>query len=64
MKFEGKSGANVNVEFYDASGKLVLTKKNVKSDEEFNIESLIKGTYVLKVVQNGTMIYTSIITRK
>ena len=64
VKFEGKSGANVNVEFYDASGKLVLTKKNVKSDEEFNIESLIKGTYVLKVVQNGTMIYTSIITRK
>lgn len=64
VKFDGKTGANVNIEFYDASGKLVLTKKNVKSDEQFNIESLIKGTYVMKVVQNGTMIYTSIITRK
>lgn len=64
VKFDGKSSTNVKVEFYDASGKLVLTKNNVKSEEEFNIESLIKGIYVLKVVQNGTMIYTSIITKK
>ena len=64
ITFESKSGAAANIEFYDASGKLVLTKRNVKSDEEFNIESLVKGNYVVKVVQNGTMIFTSIIIRK
>lgn len=62
VKFE--NGKAADIEIYDASGKLVLTKKNVKSDEEFNIENLGKGDYVLKVLQNGTMIYTSVIIRK
>lgn len=64
IKFEGKNGKAADVELFDTSGKLVLTKKNVKSDEEFSIESLPKGTYVLKASQSGTMIYSSVIIRK
>ncbi len=62
IRFSGKT--EVNVEFYDASGKLVLAKKDVKSDEEFNIESLSKGTYVMKVIQASNMIYSTTIIRK
>ncbi|MDP9961735.1 T9SS type A sorting domain-containing protein [Chryseobacterium lathyri] len=59
-----ENGKAADIEIYDAAGRLVLTKKNVKSDEEFNIESLGKGDYVLKVLQNGTMVHTSVIIRK
>jgi len=59
-----ENGKAADIEIYDASGKLVLTKNNVKSGEEFNIENLGKGDYVVKVLQNGTMIYTSVIIRK
>ncbi|REC79969.1 glycosyl hydrolase [Chryseobacterium elymi] len=59
-----ENGKAADIEIYDASGKLVLTKKNVRSDEEFNIENLGKGDYILKVLQNGTMIHTSVIIRK
>lgn len=64
VKFDSKGGNAVNIEIFDASGKLVLTKKSVKSDEEFSIESLPKGSYVLKASQNGSMIYSSVIIRK
>lgn len=64
IKFNSKEGNTVNIELFDASGKLVFTKKNVKSAEEFNIESLTKGIYVLKAMQNGKMIYSSVISRK
>ncbi|WP_080778822.1 T9SS type A sorting domain-containing protein [Chryseobacterium phocaeense] len=62
VKFE--NGKTVDIEIYDASGRLVMTKKNIKSDEEFNIEILGKGDYVLKALQNGTMIHTAVIVRK
>ena len=64
VKFDTKNGTNADIELYDASGKLVLTKKNVKSDEEFYIDSLTKGSYVMKAVQNGTTIYSTVILRK
>lgn len=64
IKFDDKNGKTVDVEIFDASGKLVLTKKNVNSDEEFNIEHLTKGSYVLKASQKGTMIYTSVIVKR
>lgn len=59
-----EKGKPMDIEIYDASGRLVMTKKNIKSDEEFNIESLGKGDYVLKASQNGSMIYTSVIIKK
>lgn len=59
-----ENGKPMDIEIYDASGRLVMTKKNIKSDEEFNIENLGKGDYVLKALQNGTMIYTSVVIRK
>src|SRR5690606_25140960 len=40
VKFDARKGNAANIEIFDASGKLVYTKKNVKSEEEFNIESL------------------------
>ncbi|MDF2830962.1 WD40/YVTN/BNR-like repeat-containing protein [Chryseobacterium indoltheticum] len=58
------NGKPVDIEIFDVSGKLVITKKNIKSDEEFNIENLIKGDYVLKAIQNGNIVYTSVIIRK
>ncbi|RTZ46357.1 T9SS type A sorting domain-containing protein [Chryseobacterium arthrosphaerae] len=59
-----ENGKPMDIEIYDASGRLVMTKKNVKSDEEFNIDNLGKGDYVLKALQNGSMVYTSVIIRK
>ena len=64
VKFNGKDGKAADIQIFDASGKSVLIKKNVKSDEEFNIEILPKGNYVLKATQNGNMIYSSVIIRK
>ncbi len=64
VKFDTKDGKVADVDLFDASGKLVLTRKNIKSDEEFSIETLPKGTYVLKASQGGTMIYSSVIIRK
>ncbi|WP_185289924.1 T9SS type A sorting domain-containing protein [Chryseobacterium lactis] len=59
-----ENGKPMDIEIYDASGRLVMTKKNIKSDEEFNIEGLSKGDYILKALQNGTMQYTSVIIKK
>lgn len=64
VKFDAKDGKSATIEVFDVSGKLVYTKKNVKSDEEFNIEALPKGSYVLKASQNGNMIYSSAIIRR
>lgn len=64
VKFEGENNKTADIELFDTSGKLVITRKNIKSEEEFSIESLPKGTYVLKASQNGTMIYSSVIIRK
>ena len=62
VKLENKKEADI--EIYDVSGRLVFTKKNVKFDEEFNIESLSKGDYILKALQNGIMVHTSVIIKK
>lgn len=59
-----ENGKNMDVEIFDASGRIVFTKKNVKSDEEFFVDTLIKGDYILKASQNGTLIYTSTIIKK
>ena len=64
VKFDAKDGKVADVDLFDASGKLVLSRKNIRSDEEFSIETLPKGTYVLKASQGGTMIYSSVIIRK
>lgn len=64
LKFDTKGGNTADIEVFDAAGRLVFTKKNIKSNEEFSIESLSKGSYVLKASQNGTMIYSSVVIRK
>ncbi|WP_313214907.1 WD40/YVTN/BNR-like repeat-containing protein [Soonwooa sp.] len=64
VKFDSKVSDKVDVEVYDASGKLVFTKKGVKSDEEFFIDSLLKGNYVVKVIQDGKTLYSSAIIKR
>lgn len=64
VKFDTKVSNIANVEVFDVSGKLVFTKNAVKSEEEFNIGDLVKGYYILKVVQNGNIIYSYAIIRK
>ncbi|MGL6037440.1 MAG: T9SS type A sorting domain-containing protein, partial [Soonwooa sp.] len=64
VKFDSKVSDKVDVEVYDASGKLVFIKKGVKSDEEFFIDSLLKGNYVVKVIQDGKTLYSSAIIKR
>ena len=64
VKFDAAVSDKVDVEVYDASGKLVFTKKGVKSGEEFFIDSLLKGNYVVKVIQDGKMLYSSAIIKR
>lgn len=64
FKFDTKVSNTADIEVFDAAGRLVFSKKNLKSNEEFSIESLSKGNYVLKASQNGTLIYSSAVIRK
>lgn len=64
VKFDTKASNTADVEIFDASGKLVFTKKDVKSDEEFNIGNLPTSNYVLKVLQGGSTVYSSMIIKK
>lgn len=64
VKFDTKLSNVANVEVFDMSGKLVFSKKDVKSEEEFNIGSLAKGSYVLKLIQNGNIVYSYTLIRK
>ena len=48
IKFENSLG-KANVEVYDMSGKLLLTKKNVNTTSDFPIDLQIYGVYVVKV---------------
>lgn len=64
VKFDSKVSDKVDVEVYDTSGKLVFSKKAVKSDEEFNIGELPKANYVVKVIQDGIILYSSVILKR
>ncbi len=64
VKFDTKASNTADVEIFDASGKLVFTKKDVKSDEEFNIGNLPTSNYVLKVLQGGSTVYSAMIIKK
>ena len=58
IKYDNVKYKNVTVTIYDASGKLVFTKTNVASDEEFQT-TLVKGFYVLKAVDGTDTVVTS-----
>lgn len=58
LKYKENLYKNVKVTIFDASGRLVYTKENVKSDEEFLVQ-LPKGIYMLKAESNGETVLTS-----
>lgn len=57
LRFGTAEYNSVDISIFDASGRLVYTKKNVKSDEEFG-QRLTPGNYVLKAEANGKTVYS------
>lgn len=58
LKYNDKTYKKVTITIYDASGKLVFTKENVSSDQEFQTD-LTKGYYVLKASNGTETVFTS-----
>ncbi|MGS0749098.1 T9SS type A sorting domain-containing protein [Halpernia sp. GG3] len=58
LKYDNLKYKNVTISIYDASGRLVFTKDNVASDEEFQT-TLVKGYYVLKAASGSNLVFTS-----
>ena len=58
LRYDSAKYKNVTVTVYDTAGKLVYTKKNVKSDESINT-GLPNGNYVLKADSDGQAIFSS-----
>lgn len=55
--------AKVEVKMYDTSGKLVFSKKEVRSDEEFYVK-LAKGMYLLTAEHDGERIMSTKVLMK
>ncbi|MGS0749097.1 T9SS type A sorting domain-containing protein [Halpernia sp. GG3] len=58
VKYDNVKYKNLTVTIFDASGKLVFTKINVSSDQEFQT-NLIKGFYVLKAMSGTEKVLSS-----
>ncbi|SFI12456.1 T9SS type A sorting domain-containing protein [Halpernia frigidisoli] len=63
LKYDNTKNKNVTVTIFDASGKLVFTKENVASDQEFQT-TLPKGFYVLKATNGSETVFTSSVIMK
>lgn len=52
---------SASIEVFDASGKLVIFQKSVKTDSDFiiKLDSTIKANYIVKVVGNDSTIVTA-----
>ncbi len=57
LRFNSDKYSSVDISIFDASGRLVYTKKNVKSDEEFG-QRLTPGNYILKAESKGEAIFS------
>lgn len=57
LRFDSAKYNSVDISILDASGRLVYSKKNVKSDEEFG-QRLTPGNYILKAESKGEVIYS------
>ncbi|PKF74577.1 T9SS type A sorting domain-containing protein [Chryseobacterium sp. PMSZPI] len=57
LKFDTAKYSNVDISIVDGAGRLIYTKKNVKSDEEFG-QRLAPGTYILKAESKGEIVYS------
>ncbi|WP_185146952.1 T9SS type A sorting domain-containing protein [Chryseobacterium echinoideorum] len=52
---------SASVEVFDASGKLVISQKSIKTDSDFviKLDSTIKANYIVKVVGNDSTVVTA-----
>ncbi|GEN72894.1 T9SS type A sorting domain-containing protein [Chryseobacterium lathyri] len=57
LRFDSAKYSFVDISIFDASGRVIYSKKNVKSDEEFG-QRLTPGNYVLKAESKGEVIYS------
>ncbi|WBX99014.1 T9SS type A sorting domain-containing protein [Chryseobacterium gambrini] len=57
LRFDAAKYNSVDISIFDASGRLIYSKKNVKSDEEFG-QRLTPGNYILKAESKGEMVYS------
>lgn len=57
LRFDSSKYSAVDISIFDASGRLIYSKQNVKSDEEFG-QRLTPGKYVLKADYKGEKIYS------
>ncbi|SEM17767.1 Por secretion system C-terminal sorting domain-containing protein [Chryseobacterium taichungense] len=57
LRFDSAKYDTVDISIFDASGRLIYSKKNVKSDEEFG-QRLTPGNYVLKAESKGEIVYS------
>ncbi|WP_415328967.1 T9SS type A sorting domain-containing protein [Chryseobacterium sp. MMS23-Vi53] len=57
LRFDAAKYSTVDISIFDGSGRLVYSRKNVKSDEEFG-QRLTPGNYVLKAESKGQIIYS------
>lgn len=54
---ELKSLANLSIQISDAVGKLVFSSKVSENIQQFNINSLVSGVYLVKVLSNDTVFH-------
>lgn len=59
LRFDESKYKSVDITIFDASGRIVYSKQNLKSDEEF-ATNLQNGNYILKAENNKQVIFTSI----
>lgn len=57
LRFDSSKYNAVDISIFDGSGRLIYSKQNVKSDEEFG-QRLTPGKYVLKADYKGEKIYS------
>ena len=57
LRFDTAKYSSVDISIVDGSGRLVYSKKNVKSDEEFG-QKLVPGNYILKAESKGEIVYS------
>ncbi|KAA0127360.1 T9SS type A sorting domain-containing protein [Chryseobacterium sp. SN22] len=57
LRFDTAEYNAVDISIFDASGRLVYSKKNVRSDEEFG-QRLTPGGYILKAEAKGKTVYS------
>ncbi len=57
LRFNNANHNTVDISIYDKAGRLVYSKKNVKSDEEFG-QKMLPGTYILKAEDKGEIVFS------